>query len=124
MAFCDPIKTLTTSDDKVLFTDLPTGQSFIRCRVQENNDMYGEWSQPISFVIINSNDNDCDNPQNDSPFIDDLLSLNPILIDNTPIKLISVPANGNTQQSIYLVFDKEIDPNNIPDKIVAYRRDL
>lgn len=132
VAFCDPIKKITSADNTLQVTDLPYGQSFIRARVQDLNDstLYGDWSEPLSFVMINNKcecepDNcKCDCNEEDNPFIKDLLSLDPILEDPEPISLISIPANGKTKDSIYLVFDKEIDASSVPKTVIAYRRDL
>lgn len=125
VAFCNPI-TLASDSNFVNFTDIPTGQNFIRCRVQDINDpsIHGEWSDIVSFIALNEQcDNECENID-DNPIIEDLLSLQEILVDVGPIKLQSIPGNGNTSNSFYLVFDKDIDPSSVPDTIVAYRRDL
>lgn len=131
VAFCNPM-TLLSSSSSVTFTDVPTGQCFIRCRVQDINDtsIFGEWSEPISFIALNSG---CDNPEHDNQIttsteensiIEDLLSLEEVLVDVGPIKIERIPGNGKTASSFYIVFDKDIDPSSVPDKIVAYRRDL
>lgn len=132
VAFCDPI-TLTSDSDSVTFTDVPTGQCFVRCRVQDLSDpsIFGAWSTPVAFIALN---NGCNNPDHnnlenintadDNPIIEDLLSLKEVLVDVGPIKLESIPGNGKTSKTFYVVFDKEIDPSSVPNKIVAYRRDL
>ena len=132
VAFCDPIS-LTTDSNLVSFTDVPTGQCFVRCRVQDLNDpsIFGEWSNPVAFIALNNQCNNKDhedlentNIDNDNPIIDDLLSLQEVLVDVGPIQIERIPGNGKTGDSFYIVFDKEIDPSSVPEKIVAYRRDL
>lgn len=128
VAFCNPIS-LSSSSNSVVFNNIPTGQCFVRCRVQDLNDssIFGEWSKPVAFIALNSNcsdgSDDCCETE-DNPVIEDLLSLQEVLIDVGPIKLERIPGNGKTSSSFYVVFDKEIDPASVPDKIVAYRRDL
>lgn len=132
VAFCDPIKKIPSAENTIQVTDLPYGQSFIRARVQdlEDSTSYGEWSEPISFVMINNKcecdpeNNTCNCIEEDNPFIDDILSIDTVLEDVAPIELIGIPANGMTKDSIYLVFDKEINPSSVPKTIIAYRRDL
>ena len=137
VAFCDPI-TLTSTSNTVSFEKVPTGQVFVRCRVQDVNDptIFGEWSDSVAFIALNSqiesgggSDNSqqgCNHPTQpeDNPIIEDLLNLHEVLQDVGPIKLERIPGNGKTSKSFYLVFDKEIDPTSVPQTIVAYRRDL
>lgn len=131
VAFCNPITLLSTSNS-VAFTDVPTGQCFVRCRVQDINDpsIFGDWSDSIAFIALNNNcgNEDHNNQANinteDNPIIEDLMSLQDVLMDVGPINLERIPGNGKTSSSFYLVFDKDIDPASVPDKIVAYRRNL
>lgn len=130
VAFCNPI-TLASDSNFVSFTDVPTGQCFVRCRVQDLNDssIFGEWSEPIAFIALNNKCNNKDHEDikdidDNNPIIEDLLSLQEVLVDVGPIQIERIPSNGNTAKTFYIVFDKEIDPSSVPDKIVAYRRDL
>lgn len=132
VAFCNPI-TLLSESSSVNFTDVKTGQCFVRCRVQDINNpsIFGEWSDTISFIALNNKCNNKDHEnlettekENDNPIIEDLLSLQEILVDVGPIQIERIPSNGNTSNTFYVVFDKDIDPSSVPDKIVAYRRDL
>lgn len=126
VAFCDARK-IASAENTIQITDLPYGQSFIRARVQDqdNVDVYGEWSETISFVMINNKcDDNCQCEMEENPFIEDMLSLDPVLVDELPIELVTIPSNGKTLESLYLVFDKDIDPKSIPLFVAAYRRDL
>lgn len=130
VAFCDVIKQLLTQEEQVIFNELEDGQYFLRCRAQDlNNNDYGPWSDTIEFVILNDTNCKCEETENDdinqedNPFLEDLLSLD-VVLDTQPIQLLTVPTNGKTEEQLYLVFDKEIDPKSLPNTIMAIRRDL
>ena len=55
VAFCDP-KTLISDKDTVNFTEIPTGQCVVRCRIQDINNasIFGEWSDIVSFIALNN----------------------------------------------------------------------
>lgn len=124
VAFCNVSNKLLTDLNEVEFTDLKDGQYFLRCREQDLKDenLFGQWSDVVDFVILK--ECICKEENKDNQFLEDLLSLDVVLTDIEPIEVLTVPANGRTQESIYIVFDKEIDPTSVPETVLALRRDL
>lgn len=98
--------------NEIIYSDLDNGQYFIRCRVQDiKGDMYGQWSESLSFIKQCDNKNKCTDLPNDNPVIEE------------PLKILTIPENGETPKSFLISFDEPIDEESIKD-ILCIRSDL
>lgn len=107
----NPLKTIVNNKNNFITDILENGQYYLRVRSQKDN-MYGYWSDTITFLIDNNddpNDNDNDNNEDDN---DD------ILITDNNINIISLPDNGITPDSFQIEFDDNINISNLSVKIV------
>lgn len=84
------------------------GQVYIRSRVQQDDNNYGEWSKSI---VISLNDDDDITQEYDPIFYQD-------------IEIISEPEQGETPKSFIIEFDTEIDEKTIEDSILLLKRKI
>lgn len=127
-AFCDVVHSYETEDTEALFIMLKDEQYFIRVRVQDplKPNLIGEWSEVVDCVMINtSNSSDCECEDEElSPFLEDMLSMDTVLIDAIPLEVTDVMPNGKTSNAIFIYFNQDIDPLSLPSNITLLRRDL
>lgn len=94
--------------DSVKLNIIFNGQVYIRARVQQDDNNYGEWSKSI---VISVNDNDDITQEYDPIFYQD-------------IEIISEPEQGETPKSFIIEFDTEIDEKTIEDSILLLKRKI
>lgn len=94
-----------TDKQEIQLTDIEVGQYYLRIRAQKNGE-YGRWSEIITFLIQEANE---DEEVNEEPIFEDEL------------ELVSQPINGETPSSFIFVFDEEIDIENMPSIVVKRR---
>ena len=104
-------KTLVTDQNEVELPALSRGQYFVRCRVQKD-EQYGFWSETVSFLVDKT-------PAKPEAIFDEEDD-EPIFIDD--MRILTVPKNGETPESILIEFDCNIDSDFL-DNIVIIRRD-
>lgn len=130
LSFCNIIHSYESEDTEALFLIPEDGQYFIRVRVQDSlkNNLVGEWSEVVDCIMINTkNTTDCiceDNDEELSPFLEDMLSMDTLLIDPIPLEVVDVMPNGKTSDTILVYFNQDIDPLSLPSDITLLRRDL
>ena len=118
-------------DYKTPYTDgyvqLENGQYYIRCRVIENN-MNGDWSDTVTFTIVPDlcSNEDEEISQAKKDYINDIMAPVEFFLDDVDdiFEILSHSNNGVTYPEFYIKFNKDIDTENLPDSIIAYRRDL
>lgn len=118
-------------DYKTPYTDgyvqLENGQYYIRCRVIENN-MNGDWSDTVTFTIVPDlcSNEDEEISQAKKDYINDIMAPVEFFLDDVDdiFEILSHSNNGVTYPEFYIEFNKDIDTENLPDSIIAYRRDL
>lgn len=129
-AFCNIVHELNTSDSEAYFTFNADGQYFVRARVQDNNnsDAIGQWSETIDFVMVNTNlnvDCECEEKEEElSPFLEDMLSMDTVLMDIKPLEIIGIEPNGKTDKTMLIYFNQNIDIKSLPNHVLMLRRDL
>lgn len=129
VAFSNIIESITTKDNFITVsnTNFESGQYFVRCRVQDaDNNLFGNWSEPIGFIYIKEDinkPNTTNNCEHDE-FIDEMLSVDSIIMEMNPLTILSGPNHGSTDESIFITFDRPIDPKSLPSVITLTRRDL
>ena len=135
-AFCDIVYDCTTEDKECLSAIENDGQYFIRARVisKEDNNVVGEWSEVIGCVMVETNDCTCDDNEEEgndisnnnkeelSPFLEDMLSMDPVLMETEPLKIINIEPNGMTGETMFVYFNQDLE--EIPDNLLMLRRDL
>lgn len=115
-AFHNVLKKVEVSDrNEIDLSELLNGQYYVRGRVQKDNE-YGSWSEIITFIIgdkaakpgpiFDSGEEDQEEDEE---------------IYTPEVKILTVPSNGETPESILIEFDCEIDPDYIEDIIVIRR---
>lgn len=105
---------------------LDNGQYYARARVIED-EMHGDWSDTITFTVIPDTNGLLDDILKDTQkdYIDDILApVEFFLEDDETMEIISRSENGETLPEFYIEFNLDIDPDSLPDKLIAYRRDL
>lgn len=127
-AFCEIVHDFTTDRQEAVFSFDKDGQYFTRARVLEGSAI-GEWSSSIDFVMIDINnscedENCCDSDKKDelSPFLEDMLSMDTVLMDIKPLEIISVEPNGKTSDKMLIYFNQDLE--EIPNHLLMLRRDL
>lgn len=118
-------------DYKTPYTDgyiqLDNGQYYVRCRVIENS-MNGDWSETITFTVVSDicGDENDEISQNKKDYINDIMAPVEFFLDDVDdiFEILSRSNNGETYPEFYIELNKEIDPDKLPDSIIAYRRDL
>lgn len=129
-AFCDIVHDFKTDELEALFSFDEDKQYFARVRVLEG-DAIGEWSPVVDFVMIDTNkDNECEedcccdkNTKDElSPFLEDMLSMDPVLMDIKPLEIISVEPNGKTSDQMLIYFNQDLE--EVPNHLLMLRRDL
>jgi hypothetical protein len=100
------------SPELSISTSLNNGQYYLRVR-GEYGDRYGDWSEPISFLVIANESNESD-LNND--FIDDLITSNDLFVDLTePVEIVDKTPNGKSSNEFYIVLNKDINvPTDTP----------
>lgn len=129
-AFCNIIHEQVTDTEEIFFLIDKDGQYYLRARVQDraNPELIGEWSDIVDFVMIETNkDNTCDKEDTEeelSPFLEDMLSMDTVLMDELPLKIIGIEPNGKTGENMYIYFNQKIDLSTMPKNMLVIRRDL
>ena len=125
IAFFNVVKSITSQ-----YTDgyiqLDNNQYYFRARVIENNQP-SDWSDTITFTIIPETCSDADELLSDAQkqYLDEVLApIEFFLDDKEDISIVSRTTNGNTESEFYIEFNTDIDLESLPEKIIAYRRDL
>lgn len=125
IAFFNVIK-----DVKIPYTSgavqLDNGQYYMRARAIKDN-LFGDWSEVITFNAISVPD-ECSNIIEDAKreYLEDFVAPVDFFIDTDGLEfeIVSNSNNGETYPEFYIEFSKEIDGTKLPEKIMAYRRDL
>lgn len=105
---------------------LDNGQYYVRARVIED-EMHGDWSEPITFTVIPDTDSFLDEVLKESQkdYIEDILApVDFFLDDDIELEMVSRSENGETVSEFYIEFNQDIDPDSLPSQLIAYRRDL
>lgn len=103
------VKDILITDRRIVqFSDMETGQYYVRARVQKEKE-YGLWSETVGFLLI---ENDLPSAPPDS---DD-----PVYIEE--IEILSGVENGLLGDSFLFEMNCEIDQDSI-DQIIVIRRD-
>lgn len=118
-------------DYKTPYTDgyiqLDNGQYYVRCRVIEKS-MNGDWSETITFTVVSDicGDENDEISQSKKDYINDIMAPVEFFLDDVDdiFEISSRSNNGETYPEFYIELNKEIDPDRLPDSIIAYRRDL
>lgn len=125
IAFFNIVKSISSQ-----YTDgyiqLDNAQYYFRARIIEN-EYYSDWSDTITFTVIPEACTDTDDTltDNQKEYLDKVLApIDFFLDDEEDIQIVSRTSNGNTDNEFYIEFNMDIDPESLPDKIIAYRRDL
>lgn len=126
IAFFDIVKTYTSKFTNGLI-QLDNGQYYMRARVNEKDDMSGDWSETITFSVV-PNGEECENnilTEAEKDYLEDVLApVEFFLEDETELKIVSRSQNGETYPEFYIEFNLDIDATKLPEKIMAYRSDF
>lgn len=105
---------------------LDNGQFYMRARAIKDN-LFGDWSETITFNVISVPD-ECSNLIDDAKreYLEDFVAPASFFIDadGLDFEIVSNSNNGETYAEFYIEFSKDIDATKLPEKIMAYRRDL
>lgn len=126
IAFFDIVQTYISKYTDGLI-QLDNGQYYMRARVNEKDDMSGDWSETITFSIVPNGKNCEDNilTQSEKNYLEDVLApVEFFLDDEIELKIISKSQNGETYPEFYIEFNLDIDKEKLPEKIMAYRSDF
>lgn len=133
-AFCEIVYDYTTEEKECFCTIENDGQYYIRARVisKEDNNITSEWSDVLGCVMVETNDCTCNeesdeettdnNKEELSPFLEDMLSMDPILMETEPLKIINIEPNGKTGETMFIYFNQDLE--EIPNNVLMLRRDL
>lgn len=126
IAFFDIVK-----DYKTPFTDaylqLDNGQYFMRVRAIENNNLFSDWSEVITFTVVPdlSEQDSIEISDAKKDYIDDLLAPVEFFFDDMEeAKIIFQSKNGITYPEFCIEFNKDIDTKLLPKTLMSLRRDL
>lgn len=131
-AFCDVLHDFATDKTESNFLFDKDSQYFLRVRAVEGQSL-GEWSEVVDFVMVdtnkdNSEEDDSDNTDNKnnkedlSPFLEDMLSMDTVLMDTKPLEIIGIMPNGKTSDTLLVYFNQDLE--EIPTHLLMLRRDL
>lgn len=131
-AFCEIIYDYTDVATNAYFVFEEDKQYYLRARVV-NAKTVGQWSDVVDFVMVDTNnsnsdeDCDCDESTNNtkedlSPFLEDMLSMDPVLMDTKPLEIIDIAPNGKTSKTMLVYFNQDLD--KVPSHLLMLRRDL
>ncbi len=59
-----------------------------------------------------------------SPFLEDMLSMDTVLMDIKPLEIIGIEPNGKTDKTMLIYFNQNIDIKSLPNHVLMLRRDL
>ena len=125
IAFFDIVKEYKTPYTNG-YIQLDNGQYYVRCRAIENN-MDGDWSDIVTFTVVPEvcEGDDDEISQSKKDYINEIMAPVEFFLDDEDVfEIISRSNNGVTYPEFYIEFSKDIDADNLPDSIMAYRRDL
>ena len=107
--------------------ELDNAQYYMRARVIEN-DMPGDWSETITFTVAPYTDNISKDEilsEAQKEYLDEVFApIDFFLDENEDLVILSKSPNGETLDEYYIEFNIDLDEEAIPEKIIAYRRDL
>lgn len=108
--FHNVVKSITIQDRLLVdLPDLPSGEYFVRSRVQKEEE-YGLWSETVGFVLSNNSYSDTEEDEDfDEIYIDDL-------------EVVSIPEKGFNVDNILIEFSHDIDQDSL-DNLIVIRRD-
>lgn len=119
IAFSNIYNTIKTDKTSISTAIKEDGQYFIRCRatikstIDGEEDLYGDYCNPISIIIYNS-DNSCSEDNKDNDFLDDFVFSDDIFEDTIePLQILSKTINGSNETEFYIEFNKDIDVSKI-----------
>lgn len=127
VAFFDIVKDYYSS----VFTDgcieLDNNQYYMRARIIEN-DLPGDWSDIVTFTVT-PDGCECDNndilSEAQKQYLDEVFApVDFFLDDEEDLIIVSKSPNGETLSEFYIEFNMDLDPDSVPEQIIAYRRDL
>lgn len=125
LAFFNVVKEYYSNDFTDGFIELENNQYYMRVRIIEN-DMPGDWSETVTFVVV-PEPSSCEDilTEAQKQYLDEVLApVDFFLDDEEDIKIISRSSNGETYPEFYIEFNKDIDLKSLPERIIAYRRNL
>lgn len=125
IAFFNIIKEYYSEDFTDGLIELDNGQYYMRARVIEK-DMPGDWSETITFTVV-SETSECDDILSEAQkdYLEDVLAPVEFFLDEEEdLEIVSRSSNGETYSEFYIEFNMDIDKDSLPEKIIAYRRDL
>lgn len=106
VAFFNTLISITTKDNTYQ-TTLEPGQYYTRTRLESLNKDYSNWSEIITFIVINNSDCSCDI---NSEIVEDILSETEFFDDDIQeLKIIDITPNGTTPEELYIYFNKELN---------------
>ena len=124
IAFFDIVK-----DYKSKYTNgyilLDNSQFYLRARVIQNG-MNGDWSDIITFTVV-PDVSECDDILSEAKreYLDDIMAPVEFFLEpDEMLEMVSRSNNGVTYPEFFIEFNKDIDPEKLPENIIAYRRDL
>lgn len=124
IAFFDIVK-----DYKSKYTNgyilLDNSQYYLRARVIQNG-MNGDWSDIITFTVV-PDVSECDDILSEAKkeYLDDIMAPVEFFLEpDEMLEMVSRSNNGVTYPEFFIEFNKDIDPEKLPENIIAYRRDL
>lgn len=80
------------------------GQYYIRARVENDSNLYGDWSEPVSIAI-----DAFDHFEDDTPFSDALITTEDLFeVELKPLKIVSKTKDTTTTQEFYIEYNKNI----------------
>ena len=132
-AFCDILYNYTCEETDAYFVFDEDKQYFLRARVVKDK-IVGDWSDVVDFVMVGTNkdltdeDCDCDNNKDNnqkeelSPFLEDMLSMETVLMDIKPLEIIGIAPNGKTSKTMLVYFNQDLE--EVPNHLLMLRGDL
>lgn len=125
VAFFDIVKDYYSSEFTDGCIELDSNQYYMRARIIEN-DMPGDWSETVTFTVTPDT---CEHndilSEAQKQYLDEVFApVDFFLDDEEDLIIVSKSPNGETLSEFYIEFNLDLDPDNIPKQIIAYRRNL
>lgn len=88
--------------------------------------MNGDWSDIITFTVV-PDVSECDDILSEAKreYLDNIMAPVEFFLEpDEMLEMVSRSNNGVTYPEFFIEFNKDIDPEKLPENIIAYRRDL
>lgn len=124
IAFFDIVKDICL-DNTNGYIQLDNGQYYMRARILEG-EYIGDWCEPITFLVVTEEcEHDSILSEAQKDYLDEILAPVDFFLDEEEeIAIVSRTPNGQTTPEFYIEFNQEIDVDSLPERLIAYRRDL